>query len=152
MPKRDARPPEGDSSIGYVGSKGVAGHEDSGFRERLEAVWRRIDQDELVRFARDLIHIPSVFRPKDPDGNEASVAHYIAHYLDAEGFEVCTEEVSPGRPNVWAIWCGDRPGKTLLFEGHTDVVTEGRADDWIYPPFLAELVGFRIHGWCSCDI
>ena len=151
MPKRDARPPEGNSSISYVGPKGVVGHEDSGFRERLEAVWRRIDRDDLVRFARDLIHIPSVFRPEDPDGNEARVAHYIADYLDAEGFEVCTEEVSPGRPNVWAVWCGDRPGKTLLFEGHTDVVTEGRAEEWKYPPFGAELVGSRIYGRGSCD-
>jgi succinyl-diaminopimelate desuccinylase len=39
----------------------------------------------------------------------------------------------------------------LLFEGHTDVVTEGRADEWKYPPFGAELVGSRIYGRGSCD-
>ena len=151
MSERDAEPPEGGFSIGHVGSRGIVGREDSGSRGRLKDVWRRIDRGELIRFARDLVRIPSVFRPEDPDGNEARVARYVADYLDGEGFEVRTEEVSPGRPNVWAIWRGDRPGKTLLFEGHTDVVTEGRAEEWQYPPFGAELVGARIYGRGSCD-
>ena len=151
MSERDAEPPEGGFSIGHVGSKGIVGREDSGSRGRLEDVWRRIDRGELIRFARDLVRIPSVFRPEDPDGNEARVARYVADYLDGEGFEVRTEEVSPGRPNVWAIWRGDRPGKTLLFEGHTDVVTEGRAEEWRHLPFGAELVRSRIYGRGSCD-
>ena len=151
MSERDAEPPEGGFSIGHVGSRGIVGREDSGSRGRLEDVWRRIDGGELIRFARDLVRIPSVFRPEDPDGNEARVARYVADYLDEEGFEVRTEEVSPGRPNVWAIWRGDRPGKTLLFEGHTDVVTEGRAEEWRHLPFGAELVGSRIYGRGSCD-
>ena len=151
MSERDARPPEGGFSMSHVGSRGIVGREDSGSRGRLEAVWRRIDRGELIRFARDLVRIPSVFRPEDPDGNEARVARYVADYLDGEGFEVRTEEVSPGRPNVWAIWRGDRPGKTLLFEGHTDVVTEGRAEEWRHLPFGAELVGSRIYGRGSCD-
>ncbi len=151
MSEPQAEPPEGGFSIGNVGSRGIVGRGDSGSRGCLEAVWRRIDRGELIRFARDLVRIPSVFRPEDPDGNEARVARYVADYLDGEGFEVRTEEVSPGRPNVWAIWRGDRPGKTLLFEGHTDVVTEGRAEEWRHLPFGAELVGSRIHGRGSCD-
>jgi succinyl-diaminopimelate desuccinylase len=124
---------------------------DSEFLDRLEAVWARIDQGELIRFTRDLVRIPSVFCPSDPEGNEARAAHYVADYLEREGFEVRTDEVAPGRPNVWALWEGDYPGKTLLFEGHTDVVTEGRAEEWGYPPFGAELVGRRIYGRGSCD-
>jgi succinyl-diaminopimelate desuccinylase len=151
LSERDAKPPEGGSSISRVGSRGVVGQEDPGFRERLETVWRRIDRDELVRFVQDLVRTPSVFHPEDPEGNEAWVARYVADYLGGEGFEVRTEEVSSGRPNVWTIWSGDQPGKTLLFEGHTDVVTEGRAEEWKYPPFGAELVGPRIYGRGSCD-
>jgi succinyl-diaminopimelate desuccinylase len=52
---------------------------------------------------------------------------------------------------VWALWRGDRPGKTLLFEGHTDVVTEGRTEEWKHSPFGGELVGSRIYGRGSCD-
>ena len=124
---------------------------DSGFLEYLEDVWGRIDREELIGFVRDLVGIPSVFRPGDPEGNEARAARYVADYLEGEGFEVWVEEVSPGRPNVWALWSGSRPGKTLLFEGHTDVVTEGRAEEWEYPPFGAEVVGNRIYGRGSCD-
>ncbi len=52
---------------------------------------------------------------------------------------------------MWAVWEGDRPGRTLLFEAHTDVVTEGRAEEWDYPPFGAERVGGRLYGRGACD-
>jgi succinyl-diaminopimelate desuccinylase len=124
---------------------------DHEFLERLEAVWGRIDRDELILFTRDLVRIPSVFCPGTREGNEARVAQHVAEYLDGNGFDVRVEEITLGRPNVWALWGGDRPGKTLLFEGHTDVVTEGRAEEWKYPPFDAELVGSRIYGRGACD-
>jgi succinyl-diaminopimelate desuccinylase len=121
------------------------------FRNLLEAVQRRIDREELARLAQELVRIPSVYRPEEADGNEARVARFLVDYLEHKGFEVRTEEVAPGRPNVWAVWEGGRPGKTLLFEAHTDVVTEGRAGDWEYPPFGAERVGDRIYGRGACD-
>jgi succinyl-diaminopimelate desuccinylase len=121
------------------------------FQRLLEDVLNRIDREELVRLARELVSIPSVYRPEEPDGNEARVAGFVADYLESAGFEVKTEEVAPGRPNVWAVWEGDRPGKTLLFEAHTDVVTEGSAEDWDYPPFGAEKDGGRIYGRGACD-
>jgi succinyl-diaminopimelate desuccinylase len=123
----------------------------TGFRELLEAVWCRIDREEPARFAEELVRIPSVYHPEEAESNEERVARFIADYLEREGFEVHTEEVAPGRPNVWAVWEGDRPGKTLLFEAHTDVVTEGRAEDWSHPPFGAERVEGRIYGRGACD-
>jgi succinyl-diaminopimelate desuccinylase len=121
------------------------------FQRLLEDVLNRIDREELVRLARELVRISSVYRPEEPDGNEARVAGFVADYLERAGFEMKTEEVVPGRPNVWAVWKGDRPGKSLLFEAHTDVVTEGNAEDWNHPPFGAERDGGRIYGRGSCD-
>ena len=121
------------------------------FQRLLEDVLNRIDREELVRLARDLVRIPSVYRPEEPDGNEARVAGFVADYLGRAGFEVKTEEVAPGRPNVWAVWEGDRQGQTLLFEAHTDVVTEGSAEDWEHLPFGAERDVDRIYGRGSCD-
>ena len=121
------------------------------FQRLLEDVLNRIDCEELVRLARELVRIPSVYRPEEPDGNEARVARYVADYLELAGFEVKTEKVAPGRPNVWAVWEGERPGKTLLFEAHTDVVTEGSAEDWDHPPFGAQRDGGRISGRGACD-
>jgi len=121
------------------------------FQSLLEDVLNRIDREELVHLVRELVRIPSVYRPEEHDGNEARVARYVADYLERAGFEVKTEEVAPGRPNVWAVWEGDRQGKTLLFEAHTDVVTEGSAEDWMHPPFEAERDGGRIYGRGACD-
>ena len=121
------------------------------FGQLLEAVLARIDRDELVRLTRELVRIPSVHRPEEQGGNESRVARFLADYLERTGFEVRTEEVAPGRPNVWAVWEGKRPGRTLLFEAHTDVVTEGRAEDWEHPPFAAERRGGRVYGRGSCD-
>ncbi len=117
----------------------------------LEDVLSRIDREELVRLTQELVRIPSVYRPEEPEGNENSAARFVADYLQNAGFETRTEEAAPGRPNVWAVWEGDRPGRTLLFEAHTDVVTEGSAQEWDHPPFGAERDGGRIYGRGVCD-
>jgi succinyl-diaminopimelate desuccinylase len=124
---------------------------DAGFEKLLGTIWGGIDREELVRLTQELVRIPSVYRPEDPAGNEEAAARAVAEYLEGAGFEVRTEEVSPGRPNVWAVWEGDLPGKTLLFEAHTDVVTEGAAEDWEHPPFAAERAGGRVYGRGACD-
>ena len=121
------------------------------FQTLLDTVLARIDGDELVRLAQRLVRIPSVYRPEEPAGNEEGAARFVAEYLERSGFEVCTEEVAPGRPNVWAVWEGGLPGKTLLFEAHTDVVTEGAAEEWDHPPFAAERDGGRVYGRGACD-
>jgi succinyl-diaminopimelate desuccinylase len=124
---------------------------DPEFEKLLEAVLHRIDREQLVLLVQELVRIPSVYRPEEAEGNEARVASFLTDYLEREGFEVNVEAVAPGRPNVWAVWEGERPGKTLLFEAHTDVVTEGRAEDWEHPPFEAERVEDRIYGRGACD-
>lgn len=117
----------------------------------LEDVLGRIDREELVRLTQELVRIPSVYRPGEQDGNETNAAGFVADYLQNAGFETRTEEAAPGRRNVWAVWEGDLPGKTLLFEAHTDVVTEGSAQEWNHPPFGAERDGGRIYGRGACD-
>jgi succinyl-diaminopimelate desuccinylase len=117
----------------------------------LQLVLNEIEREELVRLTQELVRISSVYQPEQSDGNEARVARFVADYLKRAGFGVKTEEVAPGRPNVWTVWEGTRPGKTLLFEAHTDVVTEGSAEDWNHPPFDAERDGGRIYGRGTCD-
>ena len=77
----------------------------------LQAIWRCIDREDLVRLVQELVRIPSVYRPEEADGNEARVARFLADYLEREGVEVHMEEAVSGRPNVWAVVNGDRPGK-----------------------------------------
>ncbi|WP_281657656.1 M20 family metallopeptidase [Halobacillus sp. Cin3] len=108
----------------------------------------RVERDtkEVVDLTQALVRIPSVYRPGVKDGNEEKTAHYAAAYLEEMGMDVHVEEVEPGRPNVIGIYDTKRPGKTLLFEGHTDVVTEGDPARWTYDPFGAEIVKGRMYG------
>jgi len=110
-----------------------------------------VDEQEVVRLTQELIRIPSVFRPEQPGVNEERVALFVADYLRNMGMQVFYEEVVPGRPNVIAFYDSGRPGKTLLFEAHTDVVTEGDRDAWSYDPFGGQISGGRIYGRGSCD-
>lgn len=104
------------------------------------------DKQEVISLTQKLVRIPSVYKPNDPCGNEQKVALFIAGYLREMGVDVHVEEVVPGRPNVIGILDSGQPGKTLLFEGHTDVVTEGDLSSWKYPPFSGEIVDGRMYG------
>ncbi len=110
-----------------------------------------VKTDELIQFTQELVRINSVFDPDKKGANEEAVANYIAEFLRKEGFEVHLEDVIPGRPNVIAFLRGKEPGKTILFEGHTDVVTAGDLEQWHYDPFGAEIVGDRMYGRGTCD-
>lgn len=105
------------------------------------------DRETVISLTQKLVQIESVFR-NDGKGNEQEVANYVAEYLRNLnlGIEVHMEEVTPGRPNVIGIIDSKKTGKTLLFEGHTDVVTEGNRDAWTYDPFGAEIIDGRMYG------
>jgi len=110
-----------------------------------------VKSDELIKFTQEIVRINSVFDSEKAGANEEAAANYIADFLKKEGFEVHIEEVVPGRPNVIAFLRGKEPGKTILFEGHTDVVTAGDLEQWNYDPFGAEIVGDRMYGRGTCD-
>ncbi len=119
----------------------------------LASVLERIDTEELVELTRDLVRIPSVYRPGDPEATEARVAAFVEAWLRREGLDVLVQDVAPGRPNVIG-WIGEKtPGrKSLLLEGHTDVVTEGDQSHWTWPPFGGDLVDGRIYGRGAADM
>ena len=51
-----------------------------------------------------------------------------------------------------AVVRGTGPGRTLMFEGHVDVVTEGDPDDWSFDPFGGDIVDGRLRGRGSADM
>src|SRR2546423_15566601 len=99
-----------------------------------------VDTEGMIAFARDLVRVPSVHRP-ERGHTEAAAAALVAERMGAFGWAPLVEEAAPGRPNVVAVVDGGRPGPTLLFEGHTDVVTEGDPIDWSRDPFGGEVAG-----------
>ena len=45
-----------------------------------------------------------------------------------------------------------RTGRTLMFEGHLDVVTEGDPDLWSFDPYGGDMVDGRLQGRGSADM
>jgi succinyl-diaminopimelate desuccinylase len=118
----------------------------------LKKILSQIQDSEVVELTRELVRIPSVYRPGDPEANEGKVAAFVESWFRREGLPVEAQEVAPGRPNVLA-WLGEKDrGRSLLLEGHTDVVTEGDPREWTYAPFAAELVDGKIYGRGAADM
>jgi succinyl-diaminopimelate desuccinylase len=110
-----------------------------------------IDSIGLIRFAQQLVRLPSVHAPES-GRSEAAAAELVANVMRGFGWPVEVDEVARGRPNVIGTVEGGLPGPTLLFEGHTDVVTEGSPKHWTFPPFAGDLVDGKIRGRGSADM
>lgn len=126
-----------------------------------------IDDEELIGWVQALTRIPSVWKPIEGVGEEAA-ARWVEARCREIGLQTRFEFVVPGRPNVIAAY-STRPGfsiddlrlppspsdaarRVLMFEGHTDVVTEGDPAQWTDPPFSATLRDGRIYGRGANDM
>jgi succinyl-diaminopimelate desuccinylase len=113
--------------------------------ENINKVLNEIDPDELIKLTGDLVKINSVWDPV-AGTSEQTAAELVAMWAEAQGFEVQMNQVAPSRPNTVIIWVAGPGQRTLMFEGHTDVVTPGDMSAWRYDPFGAEIVGRRMYG------
>jgi succinyl-diaminopimelate desuccinylase len=111
-----------------------------------------INRDELIDLTRELIRIDSVIRP-ETGNTETRVVQYIADWIRRElGVEPLVETVVPARENIIVTIDSGRPGPCLMFEGHTDVVSEGNPDLWQHDPFGGEIENGKIYGRGACDM
>ena len=111
----------------------------------ISKVLDAVDSDELISLAADLVKINSVWDPV-AGTSEQPAADHVLKWAREQGFDVQQEEVASGRPNVIVTWFAGPGKRTLMFEGHTDVVTPGNISAWRYDPFGAEIVGRRMYG------
>ena len=127
--------------------------------ERLADLARRaaeaVDAAFVTELAQRLVQLRSVHEPERGQ-TEAEAAAFVAERLRGLGLEPTVEEAAPGRPNVICDWHGRAfdPGKhrTLMFEGHSDVVTEGDPSLWRHPPFAGVIENGKLYGRGSCDM
>ncbi len=132
--------------------------------ELEHSVLAHIDDAQLIDWVQQLTRIPSVWKPELGTG-EAAAAQWVADRCKEIGLHTVIEDVVPGRPNVIAVHTdikgfaldeirGGAPGKRrlLMFEGHTDVVTEGDPAKWTDPPFSATIRNGRIYGRGANDM
>ncbi|MGI8697480.1 MAG: M20 family metallopeptidase, partial [Mycobacteriales bacterium] len=111
-----------------------------------------VDADGVIELTRRLVRVRSVNDPAGP-GAERDAAAVVEAAMRGFGWELVVTGAAPGRPNVVAtIVGGGGDGPHLMFEGHTDVVTEGSADAWSRDPYAADVVDGRLYGRGSADM
>jgi succinyl-diaminopimelate desuccinylase len=113
--------------------------------DSINSVLKQIDRDELVDLTTRLVRVNSVWDPVE-ETSELLAAEIVQQWAEAEGFDVIRDAVAPKRPNVIVKWPFGPGNRTLMFEGHTDVVTPGDISIWKHDPFGAEIVGKRMYG------
>jgi succinyl-diaminopimelate desuccinylase len=106
-------------------------------------------KDELVTLCQELVRIPSWDRE---ERGEAKVAHRVGKSLEKHHIETEFFSSHPNIDNLVARMDGVQTKRTLLFNGHGDVVPAGSLDDWSVDPFSAEIHEERIYGRGSLDM
>jgi succinyl-diaminopimelate desuccinylase len=111
-----------------------------------------VDAAGVVAFTQALVRTPSVNDPGH-GRSERVAAMLVASKMREFGWRPVVTSAALGRPNVVAtIEGGGGHGRTLLFEGHTDVVTEGSPDEWTVDPFGGEIRNGRLYGRGAADM
>lgn len=126
-------------------------------REFGEALFDRIEGERaaLTALTCDLVRFPTV----NPPGEAyRPCAEFIGERLRRAGFTIGYHRAreTPGdsdrypRINVIARREGARPGPTVHFNSHIDVVEAGAG--WQFAPFEPEIADGRVYGRGTCDM
>jgi acetylornithine deacetylase len=134
-------------------------------QDNRKAILDTIDahRDDAIEFLRKMISIPSV------TGDEAAIQDFVGDYmtdigLDVDKWETDWEELKKhpgyrpvargyeGRPNIVATHKGTGGGRSLLLNGHTDVIPVGNGEGWSDDPWSASIKDGRIYGRGSADM
>ncbi|MEO6126523.1 MAG: ArgE/DapE family deacylase [Ilumatobacteraceae bacterium] len=99
--------------------------------------------DDVLELLIALVSIDSVNPDLVPGGaGEQAVAEYIAEWSARAGLETEMVEVTPGRPNVLVTARGTGGGRSLMLNGHTDVV----GVEQYHNPFIPVVTADRVSG------
>lgn len=116
-------------------------------------------KDELVRLVCDTVKIPSV-NPTYPGevyeetlGGETKVAEFLKPVMESIGLKTDMVEEEKGRANLVGVYKGTGGGKSLIFNGHMDVVPPGPDEEWTKAgPWSAKIADGKIWGRGACDM
>ncbi|NMB41962.1 MAG: ArgE/DapE family deacylase [Firmicutes bacterium] len=115
-------------------------------------------RDEIVKAVSDVVKIKSVtpefgWEPEVSSGGESEVTRYTKTIFDKMGIENELYEKEKGRANLCARYKGAGGGRSLLFNGHVDVVPPGDLDEWDgEDPFSGRVDEKFIYGRGSVDM
>ena len=127
-------------------------------KHQLEA-----QSDSAISLLQDLVRIPSI------TGQERSVQDHLKEELvnmrlEIDAWEPTREELAThpafsddgislgGRPVLVARWPGSGGGRSLILNGHVDVVPPGNPQNWTDGPWSGVIRNGNLYGRGSCDM
>lgn len=105
-------------------------------------------EKEAVSLASKLIKFESV----NPPGDVTEIANYLVEYLEKEDLEVRTFEPEEGRRGILAEVGDGNVDRTLILNGHMDVVPPGDISKWDFPPYSGKRENGFIYGRGASDM
>ena len=143
----------------------------SGIEERERRVVEAIGagREELIALLSDLVGFDTTARALgDPARDEAALQEHLGDRLGAAGAEVDIWEPPAGepppgpqipegiefdgRPQLTARFPGAGGGRSLILNGHIDVVESSPLEAWTTHPNRAEVRDGHLYGRGSCDM
>lgn len=126
-------------------------------------VWIDEHEKQIVEFLQKIIRIPSV------TGDEAEIQAFISRTLKELGMQVdmfipSVEELKKhpayvsgpenydNRPNVVGILKGEGGGRSLLLNGHVDVIPEGPEETWKHGCWSGDIEDGKLYGRGASDM
>lgn len=125
--------------------------------------WIEEHEQQIIEFLQRIIRIPSV------TGEEAEIQDFISDVLTEMGIEVdrfipSVEELRKhpayvsgpdsyeNRPNVVGILKGEGGGRSLLLNGHVDVIPEGPEENWEHGCWSGDIEDGKLYGRGASDM
>ncbi len=124
--------------------------------------WMMLHRDYGIEMLQRFVRCDSV------QGNEADVQELVQSELHQLGMKV--DRFTPGdetlnhpafcanrtdftqSPNVVGVWKGKGGGRSLILNGHIDVVPPGNRSDWELEPYSGEVKNGRLYGRGATDM
>jgi acetylornithine deacetylase len=148
----------------------IASGEDICMSKRLSIAEEKVlkviteNEREIIGFLRSILKIPSV------TGNECEVQQFVAEKFDSMSLEIDMWEPDVEELKKHVAYCPklfkdfrNRPvvvgklkssghGRSMLLNGHVDVVDPGPTKEWTYDPWSAHIENDRVYGRGASDM
>lgn len=125
----------------------------------LQRVFQEVDRnrDELLQAASELVQIPSVVG-QETEAQRFMQEKYREMGLEVETFEANIEEIRnhpsyidiphpyEDRPNIIGLLKGSEAARSLILNGHVDVVSPEPLDRWTFDPWGGEVRDGKMYG------
>jgi len=114
-----------------------------------ERARRCISEAAVLALAQTLVRIPT----ENPPGDTGEACRALASAIEPSGFAVEYFEPAEGATSLIATFEFPASGKTLILNGHLDVVPVGPSGkEWRHDPWGGEVVNGRLYGRGSLDM